>query len=104
MVKIWAKTEEFSEGKYLVVRRDGTIPAWPHFRTRRERYRLRRQRLRHMQMMPDGRGLDSEYVASVRELRLKTSRNAITGKQTQMLGLTGKTTRQSSNSCVAKAT
>lgn len=30
-MKIWAKTEEFSEGKYLVVRRDGTIPAWDHF-------------------------------------------------------------------------
>lgn len=30
-MKIWAKTEEFSEGKYLVVRRDGTTPIWPHF-------------------------------------------------------------------------
>jgi hypothetical protein len=30
-MKIWAKTKEFSEGKYLVVRRDGTIPSWPHF-------------------------------------------------------------------------
>jgi hypothetical protein len=30
-MKIWAKTEEFSEGKYLVVRRDGTVPEWPHF-------------------------------------------------------------------------
>jgi hypothetical protein len=30
-MRIWAKTEDFSEGKYLVVRRDGTIPAWPDF-------------------------------------------------------------------------
>ena len=30
-MKIWAKTEEFREGKFLVVRRDGTIPEWPHF-------------------------------------------------------------------------
>jgi hypothetical protein len=30
-MKIWAKTKEFFEGKFLVVRRDGTIPAWPHF-------------------------------------------------------------------------
>lgn len=30
-MKIWAKTEEYSEGKYLVVRRDGTVPEWPHF-------------------------------------------------------------------------
>jgi hypothetical protein len=31
-MKIWAKTDgEVREGKYLVVRRDGTVPKWPHF-------------------------------------------------------------------------
>lgn len=30
-MKIWAKTDEFSEGKFLVVRRDGSVPHWPHF-------------------------------------------------------------------------
>jgi hypothetical protein len=30
-MKIWAKTKEFCEGKFLVVRRDGTAPHWPHF-------------------------------------------------------------------------
>lgn len=30
-MKIWAKTREFMEGKFLVVRRDATVPAWPHF-------------------------------------------------------------------------
>lgn len=30
-MKVWALTEEFKDGKYLVVRRDGTIPSWPHF-------------------------------------------------------------------------
>lgn len=30
-MKVWALTKEYSEGKYLVVRRDGTIPEWPHF-------------------------------------------------------------------------
>jgi hypothetical protein len=30
-MKIWAKTKEFCEGKFLVVRRDGTVPHWPHF-------------------------------------------------------------------------
>jgi len=30
-MKIWAKTKEFSEGKFLVVRRDGSVPHWPHF-------------------------------------------------------------------------
>jgi hypothetical protein len=30
-MKIWAKTDEFHEGKFLVVRRDGSVPHWPHF-------------------------------------------------------------------------
>jgi len=30
-MKPWALTETHSEGKFLVVRRDGTIPEWPHF-------------------------------------------------------------------------
>lgn len=30
-MKVWALTEEFKEGKYLVVRRDGSVPIWPHF-------------------------------------------------------------------------
>lgn len=30
-MKIWAKTKEWAEGKFLVVRRDGTVPHWPHF-------------------------------------------------------------------------
>jgi hypothetical protein len=33
MVKVWAKDPDGKapEGKFLVVRRDGTVPAWPHF-------------------------------------------------------------------------
>lgn len=30
-MKIWVKTEEFREGKFLVLRRDGTVPAWSYF-------------------------------------------------------------------------
>ena len=30
-MKVWAKTSEFSEGKFLVIRRDGSVPHWPHF-------------------------------------------------------------------------
>jgi hypothetical protein len=31
-MKIWQTTDgEVSEGKYLVIRRDGTIPIWPNF-------------------------------------------------------------------------
>jgi hypothetical protein len=30
-MKLWTKTEEWAEGKFLVVRRDGSVPHWPHF-------------------------------------------------------------------------
>lgn len=66
-MKIWAKTKEFSEGKFLVVRRDGTTPDWPHFVMGARdpavpfalhTYATEAQRLR----------LDPEYCESVREL------------------------------------
>lgn len=31
MAKIWVKGTEAPEGKYLVVRRDGSVPQWGHF-------------------------------------------------------------------------
>jgi len=31
MAKLFHHTEGYREGKFLVVRRDGTIPSWPHF-------------------------------------------------------------------------
>lgn len=66
-MRIWAKTKEFFEGKFLVVRRDGTIPAWPHFvlgardpaaPAALHAYADKAARL----------GLDPEFVKSVREL------------------------------------
>ena len=30
-MRLWVNSEAAPEGKFLVVRRDGTIPAWPHF-------------------------------------------------------------------------
>lgn len=30
-MRIWQKNPKFKGGKYLVVRRDGTVPAWPKF-------------------------------------------------------------------------
>jgi len=30
-MKLWRKIEGFIGCKFLVVRRDGTVPAWPHF-------------------------------------------------------------------------
>jgi hypothetical protein len=31
MARLWRNTENTREGKYLVTRRDGTIPQWPYF-------------------------------------------------------------------------
>jgi hypothetical protein len=71
-MKLWVKTKEYSEGKYLVVRRDGTIPHWPHFvmggddscaPAALEAYANEAAR----------RGLDPEYVNSIRELAAEWS-------------------------------
>lgn len=66
-MKIWTKTEEFSEGKYLVVRRDGTIPSWPHFVIGGDDPSAPAA-LRAYAEDAEQRGLDPEYVASIREL------------------------------------
>jgi|SRR4051812_45060787 hypothetical protein len=31
MARLFSKTEDFEGGKYLVQRRDGTVPDWPYF-------------------------------------------------------------------------
>jgi hypothetical protein len=31
MARLWRNTDGTREGKYLVVRRDGTVPEWPYF-------------------------------------------------------------------------
>lgn len=66
-MKIWAKTEEFREGKFLVVRRDGTIPAWPHF-VLGARDPAAPAALRAYALACSSEGLDSEYIASINEL------------------------------------
>lgn len=66
-MKIWAKTKDYSEGKYLVVRRDGTIPSWPHFVLGGDDPCTPAALLAYASEA-ERRGLDSEYVASIREL------------------------------------
>jgi hypothetical protein len=66
-VKIWLKTKEFFEGKFLVVRRDGSIPHWPHFvlgaRDPSAPIALRAY-AEHARLS----GCDEEYVTSIIEL------------------------------------
>lgn len=66
-MKIWAKTKEFSEGKFLVVRRDGSIPHWPHF-VIGARDAAAPEALRAYADICERLGCEAEYVASVREL------------------------------------
>lgn len=66
-MKIWAKTEEFSEGKFLVVRRDGSVPHWPHF-VLGARDPAAPAALRTYADVCAFLGMDPEYIASVREL------------------------------------
>ena len=66
-MKVWAKTKEFFEGKFLVVRRDGTIPAWPHF-VMGARDPAVPAALRSYADEAERLGFDPEYAASIREL------------------------------------
>jgi hypothetical protein len=66
-MKLWVHSKEHSEGKFLVVRRDGSVPAWPHFvlgaRDPAAPATLRAYADEHERL-----GADPEYVASVRKL------------------------------------
>jgi hypothetical protein len=66
-MKIWAKTKDFSEGKFLVVRRDGTAPHWPHF-VMGARDQAAPAALRAYADEAARLGFEPEYVASIRDL------------------------------------
>ena len=66
-MKIWAKTEEFKEGKFLVVRRDGSAPHWPHF-VLGARDPAAPVALRAYAEACYGLGLDQAYVDSLYDL------------------------------------
>jgi hypothetical protein len=66
-MKVWAKTKEFSEGKFLVTRRDGTTPDWPHF-VMGARDPAVPIALRAYALYARTCGFDEAYCDSVREL------------------------------------
>jgi hypothetical protein len=66
-VKIWAKTKQFSEGKFLVVRRDGSVPHWPHF-VLGARDPAAAIAIRAYAVAAENLGFDTEYVQSLYEL------------------------------------
>lgn len=67
-MKLWQKTDgDYREGKYLIVRRDGTIPNWPAFICGGNDP-ASSAALRAYADEADVLGYEAEYVASVREL------------------------------------
>ena len=66
-MKIWSNTMEFSEGKFLVLRRDGSVPAWPHF-VMGARDPAVPAALRAYATEAERLGMDLDYVRSVHEL------------------------------------
>ena len=66
-MKIWAKTKKFSEGKFLVVRRDGSVPHWPHFVIGARDPAATAGLLAYADKA-EALGYDPAYVASIREL------------------------------------
>jgi len=68
-MKIWAKTKEFFEGKFLVVRRDGSAPHWPHFVLgARDPFASRALRAYAAAIKNSEAGYDDAYVESIFEL------------------------------------
>jgi hypothetical protein len=66
-MKVWVKTQEFGEGKFLVTRRDGTTPDWPHFVMGARDPAVPMGLLEYAKSGEQG-GFEPEYIASVREL------------------------------------
>ena len=76
-MKIWAKTKEYLEGKFLVVRRDGSIPHWPHFVLgARDGYAPIALRA-YADAMERDRNHDQDYVDSIRELAVDFEQYAL---------------------------
>ena len=66
-MKIWKKTKEFPEGKFLVVRRDGSVPHWPQFVLGARDPAAPAALLAYAQEA-ERFGYDPEYCQSIREL------------------------------------
>jgi hypothetical protein len=64
---LWRDNPATPEGKYLVMRRDGTIPEWPHF-TLGAKDPCASAALRAYSDQAYALGLDPDYAAAVKKL------------------------------------
>lgn len=67
MARLWKNCTETREGKYLVTRRDGTVPMWPHFVVAASDPAAPAA-LRAYADAAAGCGFDPDFVADVRAL------------------------------------
>ena len=67
MARLWRNTEGTREGKYLVTRRDGTIPQWPYI-VLAASDPAAPAALRAYADAAELEGMDPEYVQDIRDL------------------------------------
>lgn len=67
MARLWINNPETPEGKYLVKRRDGTVPDWPHF-VLAASDPAAPAALRAYADAGEGNGFDPAFIADIREL------------------------------------
>lgn len=67
MAGLWRNNEKTKGGKYLVQRRDGTVPEWPHI-VLGARDPAAAAALRCYAAEADALGYDPEYVADIKAL------------------------------------
>jgi hypothetical protein len=72
MARLWRNTEGTREGKYLVQRRDGTVPAWPFFVIAASDPAAPAALIAYAEAAEQS-GMDPEYVNDIRELALSFS-------------------------------
>jgi hypothetical protein len=102
MAGLWRNSAGTREGKYLVKRRDGTIPAWPHF-VLGARDPMSPYALLAYADIAEKFGKDPEFVADIRALaRERENLRSIckrTAKAILMHRHTGKTIPKQSQKC-----
>lgn len=67
MGRLWRNTDGAREGKFLVLRRDGTVPEWPYF-VIGGADPAAPAALRAYADAADAAGMDPEYVNDIRDL------------------------------------
>lgn len=73
MARLWNRTKDTSEGKYLVQRRDGTVPDWPFFVVAASDPAAPKALHAYAEAAAE-HGMDPEYVRDVRALAAEFSR------------------------------